>query len=97
MEREDLIPADELCSHYQVEYSFITGLQEHGLIRMETISQTPGVPAGQLSDLERFIRLHYEMDINLEGIEAIHHLLHRVEEMQEQLNSLHNRLRLYED
>jgi hypothetical protein len=97
MEREDLIPADELCNHYQVAYSFITELQEHGLIRIETVSETSGIPAGQLSDLERFIRLHYDLDINLEGIEAIHHLLQRIQQMQDEMNSLRNRLGLYED
>jgi hypothetical protein len=97
MEREDLIPADALCSHYQVAYSFINDLQEHGLIRIETVSETRGIPAAQLGDLERFIRLHYDLDINLEGIEAIHHLLQRIAQMQDEMNSLRNRLGLYED
>ncbi|HEX5555621.1 MAG TPA: chaperone modulator CbpM [Chitinophagaceae bacterium] len=97
MEKQDLISTDELCAQYQVEYSFIDGLQEHGLLKITTIKETRCVPTDSLADLERFIRLHYEMDINLEGIEAINHLLHRVEEMQHQLNQVHNRLRLYEE
>lgn len=97
MEKQDLISADEVCSHYHVEYAFINELRERGLIEVTTIQETHCIASERLSDLERFIRLHYDMDINLEGIEAISHLLHRVEDMQRQLNQLHNRLRLYED
>jgi hypothetical protein len=97
MEKQDLISADELCAYYEVEYSFIQELQDRGLIEITTAKETRCIPADRLPDLERFIRLRYEMDINLEGIEAINHLLQRVEEMQKQLNQLHNRLRFYED
>lgn len=96
MERQDLIAADEICMHYQVEYSFIDELQDHGLIEINTVEETRGIPAERLSDLERFIRLHYEMDINLEGIEAINHLLKQIEDMQDQMRQLQNRLHIYE-
>jgi hypothetical protein len=36
------------------------------------------------------------MDINLEGIEAISYLLQRVENLQDEVNVLRNRLRFYE-
>ncbi|MGZ4079745.1 MAG: chaperone modulator CbpM, partial [Bacteroidia bacterium] len=51
----------------------------------------------QLQKLESFLRMHYEMDINMEGIEAIAHLLQRTQSMQEEILKLKNRLRLYED
>jgi hypothetical protein len=43
------------------------------------------------------VRLHYDLDINLEGIEAITYLLNRVKNMQAEIIALKNRLRLYED
>jgi hypothetical protein len=42
------------------------------------------------------IRLHHELDINLAGIEAITHLLQRVENMHEEMRLLRNRLQRYE-
>jgi hypothetical protein len=42
------------------------------------------------------IRLHHELDINVEGVEAISHLLMLIEKMQEELTVVKNRLRLYE-
>jgi chaperone modulatory protein CbpM len=37
------------------------------------------------------IRLHNELEINVAGIEAITHLLERVEQMQEEMRRLRNR------
>ncbi len=51
----------------------------------------------KLKDLEKFIRLHYELDINTEGIDAIAQLLNRVENMQDEITRLKNRLRFYEE
>ena len=48
------------------------------------------------SNLEKFIRLYYELDINLEGIETITHLLQRINSLQDEIIILKNRLRLYE-
>jgi chaperone modulatory protein CbpM len=36
------------------------------------------------------IRMHHELEINVAGIEAITHLLVRVEQMQEELRILRN-------
>jgi hypothetical protein len=50
-----------------------------------------------LGRLERIVRLHFELDINLEGIETITHLLERMEAMQENIARLKNRLKAYEE
>jgi hypothetical protein len=42
--------------------------------------------------LEKFVRLHYDLDINLEGIETINYLLERIEEMQKEIVNLRNKL-----
>ena len=39
---------------------------------------------------------NYDLSINLEGIDAIHHLLNRVEKLQAEVFRLKNRLLLYE-
>jgi hypothetical protein len=50
----------------------------------------------QLNELEKIIRLYYELDINLEGIETVIHLLQRINDMQDEITLLKNRLRLHE-
>ena len=92
---ENLIPADEFCSTHNIEVSFIRSLQETGLIEITTIEETVYIPSSQLHDLERIVHLYFELDINLEGIETIDHLLKRINYMQDEIMVLRNRLRLY--
>ena len=93
---ENLISTDEFCSHYKVEYSFITSLQQNGLIEITTIDQHTFIDHDHLKNIERLVRLHYDLDINLEGIEAITFLLQKVEDLQHEITRLKNHLRLYE-
>ncbi len=97
MQKEEMIPANEFCIHHNVELSFIYSLNESGLIEMTVIEEKLFVPASQLYNLEKLVRLYYEMDINLEGIETITYLLKRMNDMQQQITLLTNRLRLYEN
>ena len=97
MYKENLIPANEFCANHNIEISFIRSLQQNGLIEITTISETGYIHESQLQELEKIVRLYYELDINLEGIETITYLLKRINNMQDEITSLRNRLRLYEN
>ena len=96
MQSEYLIAIDEFCAKHDIEVSFISSLQETGLIEITTIEETGFIQVDQIQDLEKFIQFHYELDINLEGIETISHLLQRVNDLQEEITQLRNKLGLYE-
>ena len=97
MQTKEMIPANEFCLHHNIELSFIYSLKESGLIEISNVEEKIFVPVNHLSHLEKLVRLYYEMDINLEGIETITYLLQRMNEMQQQIGQLNNRLRIYED
>lgn len=96
METTDLIPANEFCIHHHIELSFIHALKESGLIEIILIEEKVFVPVSQLPQLEKMVRLYYEMDINLEGIETITYLLQRLNDLHQQVAQLSNRLSMYE-
>lgn len=96
MQNDDLILADEFCAHYKVGLSFINSLQQFGLIQITSIEETYYIPQGELKKLEQLVRLHYDLDINLEGIDAINNLLRKITDMQVEIINLKNRLSLYE-
>ncbi|RPH29217.1 MAG: MerR family transcriptional regulator [Bacteroidales bacterium] len=96
MQADNLIAVDVFCANHNVEISFISSLQQIGMIEITTVEKTEFIDADQLRELERFIRLYYEMDINLEGIETITHLLQRISSLQNEIIALQNKLRLYE-
>ena len=96
MKSKSLIKVDEFCLHHNIEISFIISLHHVGLIEIQTIEESSFIEESQLQQLEKIIRLFYDLDINLEGIETIIHLLQRVNSMQDEIIALRNRLRLYE-
>ncbi len=96
MKNEDLIPADEICVRYKVEREFVFSLYESGIIDIVTIKETAYIPYDHLTAFEKMIRLHKELDINLEGLEAINHLLRQIQKLQDDNLRLRNRLGLYE-
>jgi chaperone modulatory protein CbpM len=96
METDYLIAIDEFCTSHNIDVSFINSLQQNGLIQITTIKETSFIEAEELQQLEKFIHLYYELDINLEGIETINYLLQRIGSMQDEIRILRNRLRFYE-
>jgi hypothetical protein len=96
MSSEELISAREFCTFHHVELSFIQHLSDAGLIGMTAMEGSFFLPAGELPVLEKFVRWHYELAINSEGIEALSHVLQRMEQLQGENRALRNRLRRYE-
>ena len=91
----DLIIINDFCDRCHVDPSFIMELEEDGLIEVRVIDEERYLPASQLAELERYTHLYYDLSINIEGIDAIHHLLQRMEEMQNELHELRSQLRLF--
>ncbi len=96
MQTDYLIGVDKFCANHNIEVSFISSLQQNGLIEIQTIKESGFIEPEQLYQLEKMVRLYYELDINLEGIETINYLLERLSRMQDENIALRNRLRLYE-
>ena len=96
MQTKKLIAVNELCVNHNIEISFISSLKETGLIEIAFIDETAFIDPDQLPQIEKFIHFYYDLDINLEGIETITHLLHRINAMNDELAALRNKLRLYE-
>lgn len=96
IQADNLIAVDVFCANHNVEISFISSLQQTGMIEITTIKETGYIDAEQLQHLEKLVHFHYELDINLEGIETITHLLQRINSLQNEIISLKNRLGLYE-
>jgi hypothetical protein len=97
MNTENLIPADAFCNSHSVEITFIHTLGEYGLIDITELDNMSYIHAEQLRDIEKYLRLHYELNINMEGIEAITHLLERMSGLESEVVVLRNRLKRYEE
>lgn len=94
---EHMINLNEFCTSRKVEISFIRSLEEHGLIETIIVDKTVCVHNNELSKLEQIVRLHEELNINAEGIDAIHILLNRIEKMQSEITELRNKLDFFRE
>jgi hypothetical protein len=96
MKKKNIIPVEEYCSHYNIETTFIRSLDNHGLIELRQAEGTYHIDYSQLTVLEKYTHLYYDLEINLEGIEAISHLLERINNLQTELRVLKNRFPRFE-
>ena len=97
MHTEEMIPVSEFCYNNEIELSLIHSFGDAGLINISIIGEQTFLSANELSQLEKLVRLHHELDINLEGIETVTHLLQQIGQMQQQILQLQNRLAFYEN
>ena len=96
METTNLISIQQFCKYYNVSKTFINALHEYELVEIIVTNDENYLKTAQLNEVEKMMRLHYDLDINLEGIDAIYNLLKQVESLQDEIISLKNRLDFYE-
>lgn len=97
MDTTNLISIQQFCKHYNVPKTFINALHEYELVEIIIVNDENYLQTSQLNDVEKIIRLHYDLDINLEGIDAIYNLLKQMESLQNEITTLKNRLDFYEN
>lgn len=92
----ELITIREYCVNYSVDPSFITALEESGLIVLTIINEDKFIHFKQLVEMERFVHFHYDLQINIEGIEAIMNLLQKIKHLQHEIDVLKSQVHLHE-
>ena len=86
---KERISREELVRIYNVEITFFDSLEEAGLLKTETENNIKYLLFDELSTFEKFTNWHYDLEVNLAGLEVIKHLLDQLEKLkQEQLGLL---------
>jgi hypothetical protein len=96
MNSKNLIQIKQFCTYHEIENTFITELNNYGLVEIIIQEEDEYLQREQLPEIEKMIRMHYDLKINLEGIDAIYHLLNKIEVLQQNLTATQNKLRLFE-
>ena len=92
----DLIIIKEYCEKSHTDPTFLISLEKDGLIEIRTVNGEQYLLASQLRELERYTHLYYDLSINIEGIDAIRHLLGRLELLQREVSLLRRRLHRFQ-
>lgn len=90
----ELIIIKEYCIQNQIDPEFIIQLENEGLIEINIIENEQYIHVSQLSLLDQYIRWHYDLSINIEGIDVIQNLLQKINDMQKEILHLREQLRL---
>jgi hypothetical protein len=96
MAREKYILVSHYCKVSQIDDSFIERLHEFGLIAFEEKQNDLFIDEKDISEIERMFRLHNDLGINFEGLDAIKQMLKRMQKLEKEMDLLQKRLRLYE-
>jgi hypothetical protein len=67
-------------------------MYEYEILQVQQEKEAGMLHLDDLPLLEKMVRLHHDLDINPEGIQAVHHLLGQVESLQEEVASLKKKL-----
>lgn len=76
------ISREELVRIYNIEITFFDSLEEAGLLQIETENEIKYLQYDELSTFERMMNWHYDLEVNLAGLEVINHLLKKIETLQ---------------
>ena len=96
MKTENFISIQQVCTHYKIPKSFISALHDYELIEIISVQNTACIHETQIKNIEKMMRLYYELDINFEGMDAIFNLLKKVESLNDDLIKLYNKLERFE-
>ena len=96
METKDLVIIEDFCRSHDIPVSFFDSLDDYSLVKIIRMEDQRFIPSDDLPLIEKMMRLHYDMDVNFEGIDIINNLLQDIERMQEEIRQLRNRLRCFE-
>ena len=82
------ISREELVRIYKVEITFFDALQESGLLKTETVNNITYLSYDELHVFERLSNLYYDLEVNLPGLEIIHHLHAKMEVLKNENSEL---------
>lgn len=91
------ISREELVKIYNIEITFFDSLEECGLLKTETENEIKYLLYEHLPAFERFANWHYDLEVNIPGIEMIHGLLEKLEKTKAENKALLQKLNAISD
>lgn len=91
------ISITEFCKYHYIKKSFIQDLADNQLIELMYIKKQPHIHHEELPKLEKMVRLHQDLNVNLEGIDVIQQLLQKMSELREEITLLRRKLDRFDE
>lgn len=91
------ISREELVKIYNIEITFFDELVDSGLLNIQTENEIRYLMYEDLPVFERFANWHYDLEINLPGLEVIHDMLRKIDNLKQKNRELMNKLSAISD
>ena len=90
------ITIEEFCNHHGVEVRLIREFADFGLVQLHINQNQEVVPASEVKNLERMLRLALDLDLNPEGIDVILNMRQEMQRLRRKTQRLQSQLRRLE-
>lgn len=86
------ISREELVKIYNIEVTFFDELEEYGLVSTQTENDIKYLLYEELPQFEKFANWHYDLEVNMPGLEVINNLLQKINTLQDENRRLMHRV-----
>lgn len=78
----------DICRSNNIEAAFIKELHQNGLIEIMIIESQEFVHEDEVARIQKYQNWHYDLELNIQGIEIVQQLLYKIEALKQQVKSL---------
>ena len=82
MLNNEFVPAELFCNTYNINVAVVKSWQKIGLVELVELDEKSYIPHDQLRKMEQLLRLHFDLDIQLEDVDVVFNLIEKVKELQ---------------
>ena len=75
----------QFSQFHKIEPQFVIDLYQNGLVILHERNQEFFIDEDDLQLVEKFIQFHYDLGVNIEGLEVIDHLLKQINHLYKQI------------
>ena len=86
------ISREELVKIYEIDITFFDELEEFGLLKTETEDDVKYLLYEELPTFEKFANWHYDLEVNMPGLQVIQNLLSQIHALQQENRQLMNKM-----
>ena len=87
-EYKQYIAVKSICTIYEVSETMLSNMVDFDLIEIVITDDIPHISIDEVAKLERYIRLHFDLGVNVEGLAVIKDLLEEREKLRWEISML---------
>ena len=97
MLNNEFVQAELFCNTYSINFALVESWQKMGLVHLIELENKQHIPLDQIQKLEQLLRLHLDLDIQLQDVDIVYNLIEKLKTLQSENLMLKQQLNLYSE